>query len=262
MQQELRYWLMFELVGTMASYGGVAPGTVRDTDLLPSRSAILGLLAAALGIERHEVQCQRALGKGLWIAARVNAWGSLLRDYHTAQAPREAALKGRPRMTRQDEMCVPRGELNTVLSDRYYYTDYATTIGIAACDSMLLERLGKALRAPRFTLYLGRKSCPPAWPLDPHCLEAETWTEALKKHDARVFEQLTVFDGFGIAQCWLRNAAKRGIHRWDEGINPGEIAQQPHYKIRRRDDPMDTLRRLFAECSHWRAGTGGQHELV
>jgi CRISPR system Cascade subunit CasD len=49
-------YLVFQLHGPMASWGVDAPGEVRHSHELPSRSALLGLLAAALGIRREEEQ--------------------------------------------------------------------------------------------------------------------------------------------------------------------------------------------------------------
>lgn len=251
------HWLLFELAAPLASYGGVAPGSVRDTDLLPSRSAVLGLLAAAMGIERDEVQRQQELARDVLIAARVNAAASLLRDYHTAQAPGQAALKGRPCMTRRNELAVPKDDLNTVLSDRYYYADYAATLGVASTDVEKLGHLELALRSPRFTLYLGRKSCPPAWPVDPHRLEAGTWADALIAHDVRAERKLAEFRHFGV-EGWLRNHSGRYAHRGDEAVSgdgriePGDLGAQVRH-VMRRDDPADTGRRLYAERSQWRA---------
>ena len=41
---------IFQLHGPIASWGVDAPGEVRHTHELPSRSALLGLLAAGVGI--------------------------------------------------------------------------------------------------------------------------------------------------------------------------------------------------------------------
>lgn len=246
------HWLLFELAAPLASFGGVAPGTVRDTELLPSRSALLGLLAAACGIERDDVEGQRTLGDGLLLAARANAEAPLLRDYHTAQAPEQAALKGYPCRTRRDELAVRKDKLSTVLSDRYYHATYAATIGVACGAPARLEVLEQALRRPRFTLYLGRKSCPLAWPLDPHRLEAETWTQALALHDTRMAEQIGAFERFGVEK-WLRSPNGRYVHCGDDAIAPGELAV-PGHVVTRRDQPLDTARRLFGERRHWRCG--------
>lgn len=250
------HWLLFDLAAPLASYGGVAPGSVRDTDLLPSRSAVLGLLAAAAGIQRDEIQRQKELGCDLLIAARVNVEAVLLRDYHTAQAPGQAALKGRPCATRRDELALPKDDLNTVLSDRYYYADYAATVGVASMDAEKLRNLERALRSPCFALYLGRKSCPPAWPLDPHRLDADTLAHALEAYDAHAGMKLAAFSRFGVER-WLRNPSGCYAYRGDDAIadgwrvEPGDLGGHIRHIVR-RDDPTDTLRRLYAERAQWR----------
>lgn len=247
-------WLMFELAAPLASYGGVAPGSMRDTDIVPSRSAILGILAAALGIERNDVAGQRELGRDVSIGTRVNAEAVLQRDYHTAQAPTQSAMKGRPCLTRRDELRVPKGDLNTVLSDRYYYANYAATIGIASKYEKL-EALKQALRSPRFVLFLGRKSCVPAWPLDPHPVLAGTWKEALDLHDKRMESKLKEFQHFGVER-WLRNDKKHYVYSGDTNIEFGDLPAHPR-TISRRDEPIDTARRLFVDRRHWRLEGGG-----
>lgn len=248
------HWLLFDLAGPLASYGGVAPGPVRDTERVPSRAAILGLLAAALGIDRQDSARQRELGLGLFVAARVNGNVRLLRDYHTAQAPAQSALKGRPCVTRRDELSVPKDYLNTVLSERYYYTDYAATIGIVTLDPDRLTGLEAALRAPRFTLYLGRKSCPPAWPLDPRRLYADTWESALEAFDAQTAETLATFASFDVRR-WLRNPDGQYTHGGDADMESHALPAQRREVIR-RDEPLDTSRRLFADRRQWRLDQG------
>jgi CRISPR-associated protein Cas5/CasD, subtype I-E/ECOLI len=246
------HWLLFELAAPLASFGGVAPGQVRDTELLPSRSAVLGLLAAASGLERDDVAAQHALAEGLYIAARVSTGASLQHDYHTAQAPGQAALKGRPCRTRRDELSVEKDDLNTVLSDRYYYAGYAATIGVACRSGERLDGLEQVLRRPRFALYLGRKSCPPAWPVVPHRLQADTWARALAGYEDYALARIDRFRDFG-ADGWLRSCKGSYLHRVDEGVEPGELPGVKHLVVR-RDHPLDTARRLFAEGRHWRIG--------
>jgi CRISPR system Cascade subunit CasD len=246
------YWLLFELAAPLASFGGVAPGTIRDTDLVPSRSAVLGLLAAAMGIERADADRQKQLSGDLLIAARVSEESLLLRDYHTAQAPVQSALKGRPCRSRRDELAVPKKDLNTVVSERYYYTTYAATIGVVSRDGDRLEVLEQGLRQPVFALYAGRKSCPLAWPLDPHRLEADSWAQALEIYDRNTSEKLGEFHQFGIRR-WLRPNSGRYVHRVDDGLRSGELPGLGRQVVR-RDEPLDVSRRLFGDCRHWRFG--------
>jgi CRISPR system Cascade subunit CasD len=80
-------YLLFRLYGLMASWGEIAVGESRHSATYPSRSALLGLLGAALGLRRDEDAAQRALIEGYRFAVKVESAGSPLRDYHTVQTP-------------------------------------------------------------------------------------------------------------------------------------------------------------------------------
>ena len=51
------------------------------------------------------------------------------------------------------------------VTTRYYLSDAVFLVGLESDDSVLLEALDAALRAPAWPLYLGRRSCPPTPPL-------------------------------------------------------------------------------------------------
>ena len=78
-------YLIFQLHGPMASWGVDAPGEVRHTHELPSRSALLGLLAAGVGIRRDDTERLNAFNRHYSLvvcASRNPRWA---RDYHTIQ---------------------------------------------------------------------------------------------------------------------------------------------------------------------------------
>ncbi|MCY4377532.1 MAG: type I-E CRISPR-associated protein Cas5/CasD, partial [Spirochaetaceae bacterium] len=106
--------LLFTLYAPMASFGEVAVGERRMSWARPGRSAVLGLVAAALGNKRADEAAHRKLEDALHYAVRTDAPGRPLIDYHTAQTPR--ARRGRTFATRREEL---RSEnLHTVLSTR------------------------------------------------------------------------------------------------------------------------------------------------
>ena len=142
----------------MASFGEIAVGERRMSWARPGRSAILGLVAAAKGIERSDEVAHRRLESGLHYAVRTEASGIPLTDYHTAQTPR--ARKGRNFATRREEL--ESEDLNTVLSTREWRVDASFTVALwprhgAALD---IEEIAGALRRPFFVIYMGRKSAP------------------------------------------------------------------------------------------------------
>lgn len=187
------HWLIFRLYGPLASWGGVAVGEVRDSDTHPGKSAVLGLVAAALGIRRDEEARLQALNGDYGYAVQVESIGLGIADYHTAQVPSRSALKGRPHATRKDELAMPRDKLNTILSSRSYRCDalYRVALWARPEAAQLLSTLASALRRPAFVPYLGRKSCALALPLEPQLVEADTLSAAL---DAAVFASDSLLD--------------------------------------------------------------------
>ena len=174
-------YLVFQLQAPLSAWGETAVGEFRPTANYPSESALLGLLAAALGIRREEENVHAALRSGYGFAIGVLCSGRLLRDYHTAQVPGRVSLKNRPHNSRRDELNLPKDELNTILSTRDYRQDAASLVAVQMRNGApyALSDVAQALAKPRFTLYLGRKACPPALPLNPQIIAAENALAAL-----------------------------------------------------------------------------------
>lgn len=193
-------FLVFQLQAPLASWGEPAVGEYRGTAEHPSQSALVGLLGAALGLLREDEAAHAALRDELAWAVGLLSAGRLLRDYHTAQVPPRAALKGRPHATRRHELTVPKQDLGTILSTRDYRQDAASLVAVtvrAGCTPQFdLPMLAEALRRPYFTLYLGRKACPPAAPLWPQLMDAVS---------ARL-----AFDGYRLLHQQARQAASDG----------------------------------------------------
>lgn len=170
-------YLVFRLYGPLASWGQAAVGGDRPTGIYPGRSAIVGLLAAALGIRRSEEERQAQLNASVVIAVKQLAPSSLLRDYHTAQVP--TSRRNVRHLTRKSEL--GEDKLNTILSSRDYRCDglWVVAIRLSAKSTYSLDELQEALLKPKFTLYLGRKSCPLALPLAPKIKTDVSLKEAL-----------------------------------------------------------------------------------
>lgn len=173
----MKEYLVFRLYGSMASWGQAAVGGERPTGIHPTRSTVLGMLAAALGIRREEETKFKDLQVGVRIAVKHCVQSSLLRDYHTTQVP--SYNKKTVHRTRKSEL--NEQKLNTILSSRDYRCDGLWVIGISLSEAgrHTLEQLREALLRPVFSLYLGRKSCPLAVPLAPKIVTAEDCRLAL-----------------------------------------------------------------------------------
>ena len=128
--------------------------------MVPSKSGVLGLLAAADGRRRTDEIEDLA---GLRFGVRVDQPGVLQRDFQTA-------------INWDTGVSMP-------LSYRYYIADAVFVAGVEG-DGALLEGLAERVQDPRFPLYLGRRSCPVT---DPVFLELSesSLDEALGSHPWR-----------------------------------------------------------------------------
>ena len=171
-------FLVFTLYAPMGSFGEIAVGERRMSWARPGRSSILGLVAAAQGIEREDEEAHQQLESGLYCAVGTNAPGRPLIDYHTAQTPK--ARKGRSFATRREEL--ESDDLYTVLSTREWRVDSCFTVVLwPRPESTLdLEEIAGAMRNPRFVLYVGRKSAPLGLPLNPQIIEATDFMHAFE----------------------------------------------------------------------------------
>lgn len=173
----MKEYLVFRLYGPMASWGEAAVGGDRPTAIAPTRSALLGLVGAALGIKReNEIELDN-LQASIAIAVKQCVPTSLMRDYHTTQVPSHSNKV--IHRTRSSELS--ENKLNTILSSRDYRCDGLWIVAVSLKDSgvITLDRMKNALRKPVYTLSLGRKSCPLAAPLSPQLVSTETIKDAL-----------------------------------------------------------------------------------
>ena len=180
-------FLLFTLYAPMASFGEIAVGERRMSWARPSRSAVLGLVAAARGLDRADEGAHAQLEASLYYAVRTDVPGRPLMDYHTAQAPK--ARRGLTYSTRREE--VSAEDLNTVLSTREWLSDACFTVCLwerKGC-TVSLDDLAAALREPRFVLYVGRKSGPLGLPLNPGLIAADTFFNAFAARQWNPVEQ-------------------------------------------------------------------------
>lgn len=143
--------LLLRLVGPMQSWGTTSRFDHRDTGKEPSKSGVLGLLAAALGIQRENWDALQPLTR-LAMAVRHDRPGMLMYDYQTA-----GGAQG-------DKIIKADGSKanDAVISTRHYLADAAFLIGLESEQRSFLEFIQKALQNPVWSLSLGRKSYVPS----------------------------------------------------------------------------------------------------
>jgi CRISPR system Cascade subunit CasD len=198
----MRDFLLFRIHAPLASWGDIAVGGHRPSYDHPSKSAVLGLLGAALGLTRKDVDKHQNLAKSLNFAVVVDVPGAFMRDFHTAQIPNERAINyyGSRFITRRDEFDVPCDMIESVLSSREYYCSAVYTIAIwfkNGCTSLYsLDQLKSAMEKPKFTLYAGRKACVLSLPLEPQIITCETLKKAIDcvEFKSNIFLKLILVD--------------------------------------------------------------------
>lgn len=216
-------WLVLRLNAPLASFGGTAidaRGVTRD---FPAASAITGLLANALGIERHEADRLDRLQTRLIFAARREGEPVLGRmtDFQTARL--NARDKGWTTRGRIEERA---GGAATYDSPHIRYRDYhadtrmTVVLRLAPEDEPpALDDIAAALDRPARPLFLGRKSCLPAdYLLAPDTgrwIEAETAREAL----------LTIPGAEGLRALWPAGPGEgheiTDQRNWQSGLHGG-----------------------------------------
>lgn len=229
-------FLLATLYAPLASWGDIAVGEVRDSWEYPSRSAILGLLAGALGVEREEQARHDSLDQGLGIAVRADAIGSAMVDYHTVQTVAAKHLKRHPPATRRALLAAAPPE--TMVTRRTLRCDASYTVALwtTPASSVRLDELVQALRAPCFTPYAGRKANAFALPFNPQVVEASSLAAALRKRSAP--------DGLGRQVHDRTGTPVRVVHDACDGFASGLDTKQ---QVQRRDTSPHRGRWQFAE---------------
>lgn len=174
-------FLILRLDGPMQAWGTHTFEDFRPSNLLPTRSGLLGLLGACLGLERGDLTGQAQLAASVEFTVRVDTQlsrsgggrpvakpGIKLPDFHTVMDARKVD-----------------GSVNKfpVVSRREYLFDAAFTIIVGSKPNapVSLEHIAEALRRPCYTPTLGRRSCPPTRPLLEGQVEAVNALTALSQ---------------------------------------------------------------------------------
>ncbi|PPC75071.1 type I-E CRISPR-associated protein Cas5/CasD [Pokkaliibacter plantistimulans] len=208
----MQSYLIIRLAGPMQAWGQPTFEGHRPSAAFPTRSGLLGLLGACLGIRREDKAALQALADSVRFAvccderelANKPLSVSKLTDYHTIQNAREdyRGLKSH----------------ETIQTWREYLCDAQFTVALWCTPdaSLTIEKLTSAVKKPVFTPYLGRRSCPLAHPLFLGENEAEDPRQALAKFEAQ------------------------GV------IYSEEMLAADNRRVRVRDEPIIALPRQFA----------------
>jgi CRISPR system Cascade subunit CasD len=158
-------YLALLLDAPMQSWGFESRFQRRTTGLHPTKSGVIGMICAAMGLAKGSVVEQATLPRLAEVnmtslaipRTRMNPWSGKieeltvgrLEDFHTVKDTRRASGSMNP---------------DAVVTHRQYLVDARYGV-ILEGDRLLLEQVDSALQNPIWGLWLGRKSCIPAQPV-------------------------------------------------------------------------------------------------
>lgn len=160
-------FIKLTLNAPLQSWGERARWDVRDTTLVPTKSALIGILGACMAYPRGDERLC-ALSRMLHVAVRVDRPGTVMIDFHTVQGMGEGLLNA----------VGARRSGNTIITPKQYLQDARFSVFFWG-DTEVLEKCEYALLHPGWTTFLGRRSCVPAIPLLPVWIEADTVDDAV-----------------------------------------------------------------------------------
>lgn len=178
-------YLILKCQGAMQAWGGHTYEDYRPSLIFPTRSAVVGLLGACLGIERSHTERLKMLNDSFALTVLANPrrieQRHLLKpkprkplqlfkitDYHTVEHARRA-----DGIKRDD----------AIVSRREYLCDAEFTLALEfnRDEDFSLQQVEQAINKPTYTPFLGRRSCPLQRPLFEAILNAETARAALSQ---------------------------------------------------------------------------------
>ncbi len=137
--------VLLKFSGPLQSWGTNSHFEIRHTDSHPSKSGVIGMIAAGLGYRREEDDKIKRLNK-LIFAVRVDQNGQILRDYQTVKKyEKDGSIK----------------KNGNYVTDRYYLQDAVFVVALSSEDVELINDVISAVKNPYFPIYLGRRSLPP-----------------------------------------------------------------------------------------------------
>ena len=231
----MRDHLVFLLAAPLASFGSYAGHERRGSELTPLRSAVLGLIGAALGISRADGEGQSALRK-YSVAVQSFQETTPLRDFHTVQTVPTAKVR-RPD-SRSEALRRVGDKVNTVITVRDYRCDVLIGVALWGNGKWSLELIAESLRRPKFPIYLGRKSCPPSSPLNPQIVNQAGPVEALAC--------IEVPEWLGSGDTTVQGRARFPVHS-----DPVADHDQPPHSEKVPGEPLDRTTWTFGQHEVW-----------
>ena len=162
----MRDFLILKLHGPMQAWGEHTFEGLRPSANFPTRSGILGLLGACLGIKRNDKNKLENLADSIGMAVRVDT-RQLLRSNGTTRDLQVVKMTDYHTVKDAREDYVGLKKHDTIQTWREYLYDAEFTIVLwnHTNAALHIDQIESAVKQPLFTPYLGRRSCPISRPL-------------------------------------------------------------------------------------------------
>jgi CRISPR system Cascade subunit CasD len=154
--------LFLRLEGPLQAWGDNSKFVIRRTMEAPTKSGVIGLICCAMGLSRQAARDHIPKLKKLAMGVRIDRPGTRWWDYHTVGA-KIGILQAAGGIKINQKTKEPE----TLVSRREYLCDASFLVALQS-EADLIAELEEAMENPQWTLYLGRKSCPPSRPLLEH----------------------------------------------------------------------------------------------
>ncbi|HRQ71638.1 MAG TPA: type I-E CRISPR-associated protein Cas5/CasD [Phycisphaerales bacterium] len=163
------------LEGPLQAWGDTSKFVIRRSMEAPTKSGVLGLVCCAMGLSRADARERLPELNTLAMGVRTDRPGTRWWDYHTVGAGIGMTTAGGK---------VKTGAQGTLITRREYLADASFLVALQG-DSALVAAVAEALAAPKWPVYLGRRSCPPSVPILARPAPGEMWTNPGDHADLR-----------------------------------------------------------------------------
>ena len=152
------------LSGMMQGYSESRFIFKRETKSVPTQRAVIGMIAAAEGILRDDVEALENLKNKL-----IESTGTIstkLTDFQTVRPVENSKLSKLAGVCKEKPFLTASGSHKEALPlfEKEYITNGNFTVYVAGEENEIMKA-AEALQRPVFPVYLGRKCCPPAQPV-------------------------------------------------------------------------------------------------
>lgn len=175
--------VLLNLKAPLQSWGEASKYMDRPTLDHPTKSGVIGILCAAMGISMKKEHAKvQELSRSIKMDVVVLKQGTLERDFQslgTNYNPKDPfESKYLLHTVRDDGTIGPKASCPTKIFEKHYLYE-AHFVAVLETDEDTAERIKDALRHPTWPIYLGRKCCLPAAPVFMG-IHGDDWTGVLK----------------------------------------------------------------------------------